>query len=243
MTEKRGKRRGRKANNGPHLLKRIERRIDRALGYEFNTPRQRRRALWHFYWVDHAWIRSFWANLYEFAPGAWRSNQPSPARIKKYKEMGIKSVLNLRGDSRRSNYRFEKAACEREGLNLVNIRLKARAPVSRETLLDLLEIFETIEKPFLVHCKSGADRAGLASALYLMHIEGKSLAEAREMLSLRFAHVKRFQTGVLDYILDCYERDTKTNPMSIRDWIETCYRRKKITSEFALLRGQPDPYG
>lgn len=157
--------------------------------------------------------------------------------------MGMRTVLNLRGESRRSNYRFEQAACERLGLKLVNIRMKARDTVTRETLLELLEIFETIERPFVLHCKSGADRAGLASALYLMHIEGRSLQEARPMLSLRYAHVKRFQTGILDYILDCYERDTRDNPMTIREWIQTRYKRKTIAREFARLRGQVQPDG
>ena len=35
-----------------------------------------------------------------------------------------------------------------------------------------------------MHCKSGADRAGLASALWLLHVERRPVAEAMKQLSL-----------------------------------------------------------
>ena len=65
------------------------------------------------------------------------------------------------------------------GLKLVNCTLHARYAAPREDILAVIRAFREIEKPFVMHCKSGADRAGFASALYLHVIEGQPLAEAR----------------------------------------------------------------
>lgn len=216
----------------------FENKLDLAFGYDFSTPRARRRAWLHFLLLDHGILRGVWTNLAEVAPGVWRANQPSPRRIAKYKAMGLDTILNLRGTKEHSPYYFERTACEAEGINLISARMKARSMVDRRKLLRLLDIFETIDKPFVMHCKSGADRAGLASALYLMHIKGVHVSEAKKQLSPRYVHVKAFQTGILDYMLDRYEADIAKNPMPIREWIETVYSPKLINSEFDALRGR-----
>ena len=217
-------------------LKTFERGLGKSLGSDISTPRARRRAKIHFHLLDHGILRTFWTNLAEIAPGAWRSNQPSQRRLKRYKDMGIKTILNLRGGQGRSPFMFEKEACDALGLTMINQNLHARKLADPEILLSLLSVFETIEKPFLLHCKSGADRAGLASALYLLHIEGASIEEAKKQLSFRFVHVKSFETGILDYMLEAYEKDIKTAPMPIREWIETRYDKQKLTDGFNAER-------
>ena len=212
--------------------KSFEKSLDQSLGRDISTEQARRRAKWHFNIIDHGILRTFWTNLFEIAPGVWRSNQPSQNRLKQYKSMGIKTVLNLRGVTERSPYLFEEEACRDLGMTMVNHRLSARSLVRGKELLSLLDTFETIEKPFVMHCKSGADRAGLASALYLLHIEGASISEARKQLSFKYIHIRASKTGVLDHILDAYEADTKTDPMPIRDWIEKCYHPKRLQAAF-----------
>ena len=222
-------------------LKKIERRIDKSYGFDFSTEQGRRRAWRHFQWLDHAVLRVYWTNLAEISPSVWRSNQPSPERIKKYKDMGITTILNLRGQNGRSNYVFEKEACDAQGLKLIDLRLKARSLSDPQAYLDLLDQFENIGKPFLMHCKSGADRAGLASALYLIHMQGTPVAEAKKQLSLRFIHFKSFKTGILDHMLDAYEADTMSENIPIRDWISTRFDPVALTQEFHTARGLPEP--
>ena len=176
-------------------LKAKERSLDRSLGYDISTPAARRRAQRHFNFIDHGLLRRYWSNLDEIAPGVWRSNQPDRDRIRKYRDMGMKTVLNLRGTNRRSPFLFEEEACHEFGLALVSHALAARGLVQREVLLALLDSFETIERPLVMHCKSGADRAGLASALYLLHIEGATIAEAKKQLSFRYLHIRGSKTG------------------------------------------------
>ena len=209
-----------------------------ALGERYPDTAARLRALWWFWWTDHAWIRAFWPNLDQVAPGVWRSNQPSPRRFARFRDMGIRTIITLRGDSNLPHSIFEKNSCAHHGINLVPIHMRARNLCDRQIYLELLDNFETLEKPFLMHCKSGADRVGLASALYLLHIENAPLEQARKQLSLRYAHVRSFRTGILDFMLERYGEDISDRAMPIRDWIATEFDRKALTAEFELRRSQ-----
>ncbi len=212
--------------------KMLEGRMDRTMGKDISTPAARRRAKYHYHFIDHGVLRVWWSNLFQIAPGVWRSNQPSQGKLRKYKEMGIDTVINLRGKTGRSPYLFEEESCRELGIKMINHKLSARSLARKSELLSLLDTFETVDKPFVMHCKSGADRAGLASALYLLHIEKAPIAVARKQLSFRYAHIRQSQTGVLDHMLDAYEADCQEAEISIREWIETKYRPKKLQRVF-----------
>ncbi len=221
-------------------FKKLERAEVGAFGNDISTPRTRRLAMWHFHLFDHAFLRGIWTNLHEFAPGAWRSNQPSPKRIARYAKMGIKTILSLRGDKDVSYTLLERQACEEHGIRLViTKKAGARTALKAEDYVEQIDILASLEKPFLIHCKSGADRAGMAAALYLLHCEGASIEEAKKMLSPRFMHLKSTKTGVLDYILGMYEKDVEAHgPIPIREWFLTRYDRK-AAREFKTFRSFP----
>ncbi|MGR3661323.1 MAG: phosphatase domain-containing protein [Paracoccaceae bacterium] len=201
-----------------------------------STPEGRFRARMYYTWVDHGFLRVFWTNFWKVSPGVWRSNQPSQRRIAKYKSKGINTIINLRGAKPISPYFFELQACEDLGINLISFSLSARKMNRREKLLGLLDAFETIDGTFLMHCKSGADRAGLASALYLMHIKGVHVSEAKKQLSFKYLHLRFPKTGILDYMLEKYQTDIESSPMPIREWIETVYDQKEIEAGFKAMR-------
>ncbi|MBV1867782.1 MAG: tyrosine-protein phosphatase [Marinosulfonomonas sp.] len=221
-------------------LKQRQNRLEQYYGPEFTSPKARFNAQRSFLWDDHGILRYFWANRAEISPGVWRANQPSPAHIEKYKDMGIRTILNLRGPNNRSHYIFEKLACEAAGIDLVDLQTNAHRLASKATYLKLLDLFETLDKPFLMHCKSGADRAGLASALYLMHIDGLPVAEAKKQLSARFIHFKWLKTGILDHMLDSYEADTVDTKTSIQDWIANSFDPNALKRQFETARGAPN---
>lgn len=207
-----------------------------SFGNDVSTPRTRRLAYWHFQLFDHAFLRGLWQNLAEIAPGVWRSNQPSPKRIKKYKKMGITTILSLRGNPEHpiSFMLLEKAACAEHGIKLVTANLSARSLADKQVYIGVLDLLDSLEPTFLLHCKSGADRAGLVSALYLLHVKGAPLAEARKQLNWRFMHLKSTKTGILDHLLDCYDADIKRlGPIPIRAWFETHYDKKAISGSFS----------
>ncbi|MGC9370032.1 MAG: tyrosine-protein phosphatase [Paracoccaceae bacterium] len=215
-----------------------ERDFRAAMPQRFATPAGRRAAFWHFHLMDHAFLRVWWTNMAEIAPGVWRSNQPSPRRLARYKAMGIKTIVSLRGDNLNSHYLFETEACRALGLELKVASIQARKAARRENLLNLLDVLESTPQPFLMHCKSGADRAGFASALYLMHVEGRPVEEAMRQLSFRHLHLKSTATGILDHILETYAADNAETPMPVRQWIETRYDREALTASFARKRGK-----
>ena len=206
-------------------------------GTDISTPAKRRASLVHFHLFDHAFLRIFWTNLAEIAPGVWRSNQPSPSRIARHAAQGIRTIISLRGDSRLSYKLLEEDACRKHAIAFHTLTLYSRGAAPRDQLLALLDLFDTLERPFLFHCKSGADRAGLASALYMLHAERRTVAEARKQLSFRYLHVRASLTGILDHMLDVYEADlARLGPMPVRTWITQHYDPAAIEASFRARR-------
>ncbi len=213
-------------------IRNMERDVRAYFNVDPTIPGNQRRARIYNLYFDHAILRGVWTNEQEIAPGVYRSNHPTHERFEKMRERGIVSVLNLRGESVSAHYLTEKASCDALGLTLVNATLHARAAASRADILHLIAMFRQIERPFVMHCKSGADRAGFASAIYLMVIEGRPLSEARKMLSWRYGHIRNAKVGILDYIFDCYEAHSTRTPISFEDWVASEYDPKDIQTRF-----------
>lgn len=214
-------------------LDRKEREFRQSFGHDITDPKERKRSLWHVRWLDHGILRTYWHNFGKVSDGVYRSNHPSHKRFEAYAAMGVKTVLNLRGAAKQPHHLFEVESCANLGLRLVTIQMSARQAPKTSSLIDLLEAFETIERPFLMHCKSGADRTGLAAALYLMVQDEQPLSVARRQLSFRYLHIRRTATGILDHFFDVYEARNAQDPIAIADWIRTEYDREALAVSFA----------
>lgn len=221
-----------------HKINRWERNLHHSFGTDITDPRERRKSRWHYQLFDHGFLRVFWTNFDQVADGVYRSNQPDHRRLEKARDLGIKTVLNLRGATRYAHYLFERESCAALGLTLVDIHFDARKAPPRDNLLELLDVFDRIERPVLMHCKSGADRAGLASALYLLDQTGADLDSVRDQLSFKYLHLRKSKTGVLDQVLDDFAASNATTPISIRDWIATQYDPAVTSANFAATRGK-----
>ncbi|MCA0995467.1 fused DSP-PTPase phosphatase/NAD kinase-like protein [Alloyangia pacifica] len=213
-----------------------ERRFRRSFGKDISTPRARALSKLHYHVFDHAFLRMFWTNFWQLAPGVWRSNQPTHGRFEKYAAMGIKTVITLRGEEKYSHYLFEKESCEKLGLTLLHAKLWARSAPKRDRVIHLINTLRAAEKPMMFHCKSGADRAGFASAVYLMVFEGVPVEEARKQMGLKYVHLEFTKTGIQGYILDTYAARNRRDPISFEDWIHTEYNAKKLQAGFDAKR-------
>jgi protein tyrosine/serine phosphatase len=225
-------------------FRRWEREFHDSFKGEIVTEEDRRRSLAYVAWIDHGILRALWHNFHEIAPGVFRSNHPDHRRLTRYAARGIRTVLTFRGEVTKPFHRLEEESCAALGLDLHRIRMTARDAPRREALLQLLDFFDTAPRPFLMHCKSGADRTSLASALYLIHAEGASVAAARAQMSPRYIHFRWTATGVLDEVLDAYEDRLAQGPITLRDWIATEYDRDAIARRFTrrrLFRGAAGP--
>lgn len=121
---------------------------------------------------------------------AYRSNQPDPARIAALQKLyGIKTIINLRGAEPGSKwYDEEIAAAETLGINHVNFGMSSRRALDLAQTRELIALMQNAEKPVLIHCKSGADRTGLAAALYVAAIAKDSERKAEQQLSIAYGH-------------------------------------------------------
>ncbi|MGO8951975.1 MAG: fused DSP-PTPase phosphatase/NAD kinase-like protein [Rhodomicrobium sp.] len=184
------------------------------------------------FFVDHHIFRAIYANRHEVALGVWRSAQPSPAQIAYYARKGIKTIVNLRGERDCGSYRLQVEACRRHGIKLVNFPLRSRMVPTVEVIHEAKKLFNELEYPILLHCKSGADRAGLMAAFFMYMKEGKPIEEAVKQLSLKFGHFKKSDTGVLDYLFERYMADNSADPMTFFEWLETRYDPAEIKRDF-----------
>lgn len=173
--------------------------------------------------LDHLFVRVLFPNRHRLSDEAWRAAQPLPHQIRDLPRRGIRTVLNLRGQADSSTYAYERAACQAVGLKLVDFRVRSRAAPSRAELLAARDLFASLEYPILMHCKSGADRVGLMSVLYLHTRKGMPIEKARRQLSLRYGHIRQADTGILDHVFDAYLAYAAETPIEFYDWVATVY--------------------
>ena len=189
--------------------------------FDLTSPGGRVKTYLDYLWNDHAYLRLGFTNAHWISDELVRANQPWPHQLADYKRQGIKTIVNLRGGFDASFHALEKDACERLGLELVDFTITSREVPSRDRVLGAKRLFETLQYPAMMHCKSGADRAGIMSVFYMHFRQGKLIAEALAQLSLRYLHVKQGKTGVLDYTFERYLAQGEPAGMSFLEWVES----------------------
>lgn len=172
------------------------------------------------------------ANLHTVIEGkVYRGAQRSGAQIEELvARHGIRTVVNLRGCCDDAVWhRSQTAAVQRLGICQEDICLSSgRLPATQE-LRRLVEVFDTAEHPVYVHCYRGADRTGLACAIYLLLKTETPFDEARRQLGLRYGHLAIGRPGWLDRVFDQYQewlaaRGDAHSPRLFRHWLLEEYR-------------------
>jgi len=186
--------------------------------------------------VEHNFTNVFRANFHRIDESAFRSSQPTTYQLRRIiKKQGVKTVLNLRGYEKNSPLRaLEERVCEENGAKLVYIEAYSRKIPEVKTLEKFKEVYANIEYPVLIHCKSGADRAGLGSMLYL-HFKRKTPLEATNQLKFwPYGHIKHARTGLIDLFVELYAARDKDTPSDIIEFAVTL-DREKIEREFKAV--------
>lgn len=186
------------------------------------------------FFVDHGIFRLLYANRHRVSDKVWRSAQPWPHQIGYYaRRKSIRTIVNLRGERDCGSYRLEARACDRLGIALRNdLKLYSRGAPTRQMINDVAEYFAALEYPVLFHCKSGADRAGLAGVLYLHLVENVPIEQAASQLSLRYGHFKQAKTGILDYFFRSYLEYSQDHEISFVEWVNTVYEPEELAKSF-----------
>jgi protein tyrosine/serine phosphatase len=208
-------------------------------GFDLATASGRRKAFLDFLWNDHAYLRLGFQNAHWISEDMVRTNQPWPHQLAAWKTRGVRTVINLRGGFDAGFHVLERAACERLGLTMVNFTITSRDAPSAAQVKAAKTLFETIAYPALLHCKSGADRAGMMSALYVHFQRGRTIGEALDQLHPRYLHLRGGRTGILDYTFERYLQDGEPAGQSFLEWVESpAYDPAQIKATYtARLQG------
>ena len=79
-----------------------------------------------------------------------------------------------------------------------DLDLSAGSEPTAEDAKRLVEIFLEAPQPILIHCKAGADRSGLASAMWKVIIDKSPKEEAEKQLSIVYGHMPIGETTAMD---------------------------------------------
>jgi protein tyrosine/serine phosphatase len=83
-----------------------------------------------------------------------------------------------------------------------------------------------------MHCKSGADRAGVAAVLYKHFKMGLPISDAVEQLSLKYLHVRQGKTGMIDFFFATYLEETKSSGKPFLQWVDEDYEQERVKNAF-----------
>ncbi len=182
-------------------------------------------------------------NLHPVIPGqVYRSAQPTRDSLQDAVErLGVRTVINLRGCCvDRDWYLTERQTAKDLGVAHYDVNFSSYIFPGVPELHKLLHALDTCEYPVLLHCRRGADRSGLASAIVVLLQDEGSLADARAQMSCRYGHFWFGRSWQLNRFLDMYEQwlreeGLEHSPGRFRHWACEHYQPGKCWAEIERL--------
>jgi uncharacterized protein (TIGR01244 family) len=142
-------------------------------------------------------------NFHQVNESLYRGAQPRRGGLKKLSELGIKTVINLRGAS--EDTRGEQVEAEAAGLRYFNIPMSGLGRPTDEQVERALAIIDARENwPVFVHCQRGADRTGVIIAVY--RISHERWTEEQAIVEAKRFGMAGIQFSKKGYISDYYKR-------------------------------------
>lgn len=152
------------------------------------------------------WYLAEQGNFHPITAGeAYRSAQLDQDELEHYvQQFKIRSIINLRGKNTGHDW-YEEETTTARAMGIVYFDyagIGATRPPTAGELATLLKIYREAPRPVLIHCREGADRSGLASAIWKVVVDNESPRTAKAQLSLWFGHLPVGATQVLDQFFD-----------------------------------------
>jgi protein tyrosine phosphatase (PTP) superfamily phosphohydrolase (DUF442 family) len=194
--------------------------------------RDRFKAWMSMIFVDHGIFRLFYLNKHSVDDQLYRAAQPWPHQIARFARDGGKTLVYLRGGREHGSWPLERDAAAHHGLLLTEFLARSREAPSKEMLLSSPAFFNALAYPAMIHCKSGADRAGFVAALYvLVHLK-QPVAEAMKQLSVGYGHFRWSKTGILDQFFALYRHTGESRGIAFLDWVLDHYEPDALQRDF-----------
>jgi len=116
-------------------------------------------------------------NLARIEPDLYRGAQPEPSGFVALRELGVKTIVNLRSDH--SDRDDAAAAGLPDGaFELVELPMLASRVGEEDVRAFLAVAVDPAKRPLLFHCKHGADRTGAMAASYRVVAQGWTADDA-----------------------------------------------------------------
>ena len=90
---------------------------------------------------DHGFLRFCYHNFHQVDEKLYRSNMPTPLRIKQYSKLGIKTIINLRGARKDGGWLLENEACIKHNIKLIDFKARSRAAPDKEMIFNASNTF------------------------------------------------------------------------------------------------------
>jgi tyrosine-protein phosphatase SIW14 len=118
-------------------------------------------------------------NFHQVNQQLYRGGQPKDGGLRKLKDLGVKTIVNLRGEDART--RAEGEAALSLGLRYYNISLAEFSRPKDEEVERVLDIINDPEnQPIFIHCRRGKDRTGTIVACYRISHDGWTAKQAKD---------------------------------------------------------------
>jgi uncharacterized protein (TIGR01244 family) len=151
-------------------------------------------------------------NFHKVSDNLYRGAQPLDRGLEKLAGLGIKTIINLRGEDERTSEEQKQAGAL--GLSYFSIPMPGLSAPSDEQVARVMAIIDKAEnQPVFIHCKRGSDRTGTIAAIYRISHEGWTAERAITEAKQRGMSWTEF--GMRDYISDYHKRQSdirKTQP-------------------------------
>jgi protein tyrosine phosphatase (PTP) superfamily phosphohydrolase (DUF442 family) len=127
-------------------------------------------------WAQHLEVPGV-ENLHKVSEELYRGAQPSSEGMQQLKELGIKTIVNLR------LFHSDRGEIGDTGLSYEHIYMKTWHAEEKEVVRFLNIVTDPNRMPAFVHCQRGADRTGTMCAIYRVAEQGWSKDEAIEEMT------------------------------------------------------------
>ena len=158
----------------------------------------------------------------------YRSEHLSESHLQQVvQEKSIQTILDL---SPIDNLNDEEAIAKQHQVTYVYFPLQAMGMTSFMDLKQLTDMISGAKKPLLIHCKSGSDRTGLASAVALL-LNNASISQAMQQVEfIRYGIMNDQSTGrvtLKPYELWLQKNNLQSSRQIFLEWVNLMATRSQ----------------